>query len=116
MPASRVCSVPGCPELTTGGRCQAHKRESDRARGTAAQRGYNSKGHSTFRAAVLAKDPTCVLCQQQPSTVADHWPLSRRDLVLRKLNPNDPQHGRGLCAPCHNSETARHQPGGWNAC
>jgi 5-methylcytosine-specific restriction protein A len=46
---------------------------------------------------------------------ADHWPLSRRELTEQGLDPDDPRHGRGLCARCHSSETARHQPGGWNA-
>jgi 5-methylcytosine-specific restriction protein A len=47
------------------------------------------------------------------STVADHWPLSRRELEDQGLDPNDPQHGRGLCKHCHDMETARNQPGGW---
>jgi 5-methylcytosine-specific restriction protein A len=46
---------------------------------------------------------------------ADHWPLSRRQLAAQGMNPNDPKHGRGLCTPCHSRETARDQPGGWNA-
>lgn len=111
--APRVCSTPGCPTLTTGGRCQAHQQQAEQARGTAASRGYGGKGHALFRTAVLTKNPICVLCHLAPSTAADHYPLSRRDLVLRHLNPNDPTHGRGLCAPCHNRETAQHQPGGW---
>ena len=113
--ASRVCSVPGCPNLTLQGRCQQHRQEADRARGTAAQRGYSSKGHAVFRAGVLARDPVCTLCTLQISTVADHWPLSRKQLLEHGMNANDPRHGRGLCKPCHDRETARNQPGGWNA-
>ncbi|WP_433406947.1 hypothetical protein [Streptomyces sp. CA-146814] len=45
---------------------------------------------------------------------ADHWPLSKRELVARGLDEHDPRRGRGLCHSCHSSETARHQPGGWN--
>ena len=48
------------------------------------------------------------------ATVADHWPTSRRDLIAKGKDPNDPNHGRGLCASCHGRETAAHQPGGWN--
>jgi 5-methylcytosine-specific restriction enzyme A len=114
----RVCSVPGCATLypsTEGSRCSSHRREADKARGTATQRGYNTRGHHTFRRAVLTRDPVCVLCKTAFSTVADHYPTSRRDLVDQGLNPNDPLHGRGLCKSCHDSETAKHQPGGWNA-
>ena len=108
-----MCNVPGCPALTRAGRCQDHQRQAERARGSSRQRGYTG-AHITFRATVLERDPVCVLCGEQPSTVADHYPLSRRELVLRRLDPNDPNHGRGLCASCHGTETARHQPGGWN--
>lgn len=110
----RVCSTPGCPEVypaAEGSRCRTHRAEADRNRGS---RGYSTKGHQAFRVAVLTRDPICVLCRRRPSTVADHHPHSRRDLINAGMNPNDPQHGRGLCAPCHNSETARNQPGGWN--
>ena len=111
-----VCGVPNCPVLSdTSGWCQQHQRQADRARGTAAQRGYTSTGHRQFRAAVLAADPVCVVCRQQPATVADHYPLSRKQLLSHGMNPNDPAHGRGVCKRCHDTETAKHQLGGWNA-
>jgi 5-methylcytosine-specific restriction protein A len=50
-----------------------------------------------------------------PATVADHWPKSRKQLEAEGLDPNEPSYGRGLCASCHGKETAKHQPGGWNA-
>ena len=113
----RVCSVSGCPTLypsTEGSRCQAHRRQADKARGTATERGYTSRGHRYFRNAVLTRDPICVTCDLSESTVADHYPRSRKELLELGLNPNDPAYGRGLCANCHNAETAQHQPGGWN--
>lgn len=119
--ALKVCPVPGCPTLTASGRCDNHRRESDKARGTAADRGYKGRGHTRrFRPGVLERDQLCVLCDAEGlpptlATVADHWPLSRRELVDRGLDPDDPQHGRGLCKRHHDRETARHQPGGWNA-
>lgn len=119
----RVCSVPGCPEFTRDGRCETHRREAEQRRGSARQRGYG-RGHETeFRPGVLAKHPNCVCTETphghaapcgKPSKHADHWPLDRRELQARGLNPNDPRHGRGLCGPCHSSETAQQQPGGWN--
>lgn len=121
MPRARkACPVAGCPNTTSGGRCEDHKRESDRARGTAAQRGYASRGHRRrFRPGVLERDELCVLCTEEGrpptlATVADHWPLSRRELIAQGLDPDDPQHGRGLCKRHHDRETARNQPGGWN--
>jgi 5-methylcytosine-specific restriction protein A len=106
--------VPGCPEYTQRGRCDGHRREAERQRGTARQRGYDSRHETQFRTAVLARDPVCVLCRTAPAEHADHHPLSRRELVERGDDPNDPKHGRGLCQRCHAKETARHQPGGWN--
>lgn len=114
--ALKVCTgLPGkrCTELVAAGRCPDCQAKAEQKRGTASQRGYGSAHRRSFREAVLEKDPTCVLCGAE-STVADHWPLSRRVLVMRRLNPNDPRHGRGLCGPCHGSETSTHQPGGWN--
>jgi 5-methylcytosine-specific restriction enzyme A len=111
--AARTCS--GCPAVVPAGqsRCTSCTRQADRARGTAAQRGYTSGGHQRFRTAVLARDPLCVVCRKAWSTVADHHPVSRRDLVTAGDNPNDPARGRGLCHRCHSIETAKHQPGGW---
>lgn len=55
----------------------------------------------------------CVLCKRAPSVHAEHWPLSRRELVAAGLDLDDPQHGR-LCGPCHSKHTASEQPGGCN--
>ncbi|MET9729702.1 holin [Streptomyces sp. NPDC006458] len=121
--AMSICSTPGCPEYTNGGRCADCRAAADRRRGTSTQRGYGARHRSRFRDAVLARDPACVCTITshghdspcgQPSRHADHHPLSRRDLVARGQDPDDPQHGRGLCHRCHSAETAEHQPGGWN--
>lgn len=114
----RPCREARCPNpaLPDQGRCEAHARKADRDRGTATERGYTSRGHRlVFREGVLARDPICKLCLRAPSTIADHHPLSRRELLDLGLDPNDPTRGRGLCKACHDRETARHQPGGWNA-
>jgi 5-methylcytosine-specific restriction protein A len=111
--ALKVCPTNGCGTLTNGGRCGSCTAAADRLRGTAAERGYASRGHQHFRRVVLRRDPICVLCDLHASTVADHYPTSRRDLLAAGLNPNDPSRGRGLCKHCHDTETARHQPGGW---
>lgn len=110
-----ICSTPGCPNTTRGGRCTDCRRTAEQARGTAAQRGYGAEHRNRFRRQVLARDPVCVLCHTARSRHADHYPIDRAELVRAGLDPNDPAHGRGLCHRCHSSETAREQPGGWNA-
>jgi 5-methylcytosine-specific restriction protein A len=114
--AWKVCATPQCPELVPAdqSRCDDCTIEADKRRGTASERGYTSAGHKRFRKRVLQRDPICVVCRLKPSTVADHHPLSRRDLVAQGLDPDDPDRGRGVCKRCHDSETAAHQPGGWN--
>ena len=113
--AKSVCPVFGCAEITDGGRCAKCKGEADRVRGTAAQRGYSGKAWRFARLVVLRRDPVCVMCKKAFSTVADHYPISRRDLVAMGIrNPDAPERLRALCASCHSSETAEHQPGGWN--
>ncbi|ROT29675.1 holin [Micromonospora sp. HM5-17] len=122
--ALKICSQPGCPELTASGRCAAHTRDADQRRGTRHQRGYGRAHERRFRTGVLRRDPLCVCTDTshghgpaclRPSTVADHWPRDRRELVRLGLDPDDPQYGRGLCKPCHDRHTAQAQPGGWHA-
>lgn len=111
-----VCTKPGCPTLVAGGgRCDDHRRQADRARGSSTERGYGHRHQTRFRRGVLRRDRICVLCKSAPATDADHWPADRRTLELRGEDPDDPKHGRGLCGPCHKQQTALLQPGGWNA-
>lgn len=117
MKPPRRCTK--CRRLHDGpaGRCpecaERARRDSDQRRGGARQRGYDTEHEQRFRTVVLARDPVCMLCGQLPSTVADHWPMSRRELERRGLDPNDPAYGRGLCDDCDKQQTARRQPGGW---
>jgi len=120
MPRSlpKPCSTVGCPELVetgTGSKCPEHVAIADKARGTSAQRGYGRAHRVKFREGVLAKHPICQLCRVKPSTDADHYPKSKRDLDKLGLDSNNPRYGRGLCHRCHSTETAKHQPGGWAA-
>lgn len=110
------CSVPGCPELTDrGGRCPQHQREAEQQRGSAAERGYDSRRWAWIRRAYLYAHPWCVLCARA-AVVVDHFPESRRSLVARGVADPDAWHRlRPLCTQCHGRETAAHQPGGWAA-
>lgn len=121
--ALKVCSTSGCPHLTSSGRCEACQAKADTRRGTRQRRGYGRAHETRFRPGVLRRDPICTCDQQgqhthgrrcyQPATVADHWPIDKRELVAQGMDSNDPAHGRGLCAACHNAITSLIQPGGW---
>lgn len=114
--AKKVCSGRGCASLVPPGqsRCPACSAKADAARRPNGNP-YSTAGHRSFRAAVLARDPICVICQQALATVADHYPIERRDLVRRGMDPDEPDFGRGVCDPCHRTRTARDTPGGWAA-
>jgi 5-methylcytosine-specific restriction protein A len=122
----RVCSKPSCPEYTNqGGRCEDHRREAEQRRGSAKQRGYSGTGWQAARRAVLDRDPRCVCTDDghghagqcpEPSTVADHYPDERRDLITAGVpDPDAPSRMRGVCAGCHARKTAAETPGGWNS-
>lgn len=113
--ALKKCNgLPGkhCVNDTAGRRCDDCAREADRARGTAAERGYSGPEHAEFRRRVLAKHRWCQIkgCRSR-STDADHYPQDRKELVRLGLDANDPDFGRGLCGYHHKSETAKLQSG-----
>jgi 5-methylcytosine-specific restriction protein A len=116
--ALTTCSTPGCGQLVKSGRCDDCATIAERQRGSSSARGYGKRHRDRFRRAVIERDICCVLCithgQWTLATVADHWPLSRRELVERGMDADDPDHGRGLCHDCHSKETAINQPGGFN--
>ncbi len=128
--ALKVCPCTGCdahdsscPELVQTGRCDRCSKAAEQRRGSASARGYGRAHRLGFRPKVLLDQPLCQCDDTShghtapcliPSTVADHWPRDRRELVRLSLNPNDPRYGRGLCTSCHNKHTADAQPGGWN--
>lgn len=108
------CPIPGCPELTAGGRCATHQRQANKDRASRGGAVYTTRWQR-IRKAYLYAYPWCVLCGRA-ANVADHFPLSRRELIERgEVNPDAPKHLRPLCLECHNRETARNQPGGFAA-
>lgn len=100
----KVCSVPGCPELTDRGACERHRREQDRS---VKDRQpwrliYRTERWQRLRRQVLREQPLCATegCGQ-PSEVVDHViPLVERiELAFERVNL------QGLCADHHNSKT-----------
>lgn len=69
---------------------------------------YGGAGWRKARADFLAANPTCVQCGN-PSKVADHYPISRRNLIGRYKvsDPDAPHRLRALCVPCHNAASSR---------
>jgi 5-methylcytosine-specific restriction protein A len=115
MPTKPRSRCTSCRQLHDGtGKCPTCKAKAD-TRPSSSRRGYGAKHRRTFREAVLAKHPTCVICHRAPSTHADHYPHGRDELITMGLDPNDPAYGRGLCAHCDSTQTSRRQPGGFNA-
>ena len=70
---------------------------------------YSRKHWRNLRTLVLARDPVCMICRRNASTVADHikphrgvWALFSELLNLQ-----------GLCGECHSRKTAA-EDGGFN--
>ena len=63
---------------------------------------YNSVAWRKLRLQVLRLQPICNDCKRAPSTVADH-------ITPVRLGGNfwDIDNLQGLCAPCHNSKSAK---------
>lgn len=83
-------------------------RRADRARGTAAQRGYDSKWRNA-RLGFLRKHPLCVHCHAEGkvgvATEVDHIVPHRGDKKLFW----DRKNWQGLCKPHHSRKTGQGQ-------
>ena len=104
----RPCTVPGCPRLGSGGRCDEHRRDRyrriDDHRESAAKRGYGVRWRR-LRRMHLACEPLCRACKAQgrtrEATEVDHIRPHRGDpgLMWDALNL------QSLCKPCHSAKT-----------
>lgn len=110
--AMKVCSRPGCPNLVEAGvgRCDACRGDAERARGTAAERGYDTRWRRT-RADFLQEFPLCsahgcIHLAEDVDHIDGEGPLGPRGHDWSNL--------RALCKSHHAERTARDQPGGWN--
>ena len=103
-----ACTEPGCPEVTHGGRCPAHRRAYERQRGTATQRGYGQQWRER-RALILERDPICrdeSGCGE-PSMDVDH--ITPR----RQGGTDNPANLRGMCHRHHSSKTMKETQCNW---
>lgn len=105
----RPCSKVGCRILTDERYCPEHKverrKQYDRQRGTAAQRGYTSRWHK-YSVAYRKEHPLCVGCLVanviSPSEHVDH--------IIAVSGPDDPlfweqTNHQALCQSCHSKKT-----------
>lgn len=109
-----VCTEPGCPALVEGkGRCPAHG-PAVKPRPTITQQGYGASWRHT-RNAFIAAHPVCQgdgTGSHHPgcngsATVADHDPLTRRELVRRgDPNPDAWSHLVARSHLCHGRKSA----------
>ncbi|MFI0914319.1 HNH endonuclease [Streptomyces abikoensis] len=98
-PPSR-CSEPGCTELTTNGRCDAHTRRAWANRSAAWGSGSTRK-HRRWRADRLSEEPECRRCGATKELQVDHIvPLSEGGSRW------DPANAQALCATCHEIKSA----------
>lgn len=114
--ANRPCRRGGCRGYAAAhGYCDQHQhlhRESDRQRGTAAQRGYTSRWQQA-RLEHLYREPLCRTCEAAgrvvAATVVDHIQPHKGDqrLFWRRSN------WQSLCKPCHDRKTATEDGGAW---
>ena len=120
--APRPCPAPGCPELTNGGRCPAHRRARNAAmdarRGSPAERGYD-RAWRRLRRLKLAAAPWCEIrthCAklsilERLATEVDHIESVRERPDLRLVWSNL----RSACKRCHSARTMRDQVRGRRA-
>lgn len=102
--APRPCAQPGCAALVDRGqsRCLTHMRarhrEDRERRGSAHDRGYDSRWRR-YREHFLRANPLCVECQPAivPATVVDHIKPHKGDTAKFWDKANH----RAVCKPCH---------------
>lgn len=123
MPArpKSICRAPSCGKtLDAPGYCEKHKKavrkEQDEHRGTAAERGYDSKW-AKARVYYLRKHPLCVYCRRDgrvtAANVVDHIKRPRLKEAIDSGDEEriararelfwDSANWQALCKPCHDS-------------
>ena len=103
-PPKECLSYP-CPnDAVTDGRCAEHARGQERTRYNAdTRKWYSTTAWQLLRALTLEKQPICVECSTNASTICDHITPHRGDYALF-FNAANLQ---GMCKDCHGRKTAR---------
>lgn len=110
----RPCNRVGCRNLTTQRFCEEHRqqdqRDRDRYRGSAHERGYDSRWRRASKR-FLRENPLCVRCDTngfvRASEVTDHIVPHKGDMELFW----DRDNWQALCKRCHDIKTAREDGG-----
>jgi 5-methylcytosine-specific restriction enzyme A len=118
---ARACTSPGCPNVSTGGKCASCRKSADKRRGSASARGYGRRWADTSR---TLRRTTLRYCGDRmpgaPSTSDSQCPQDRYrrtiaqvvDHIIPVTGPSDPnfwkaQNWQGLCHACHNRKRQR---------
>jgi len=107
----RLCAHAGCRNTSDSKYCEEHKKaraqQADERRGTAAERGYDSRWKKA-RLTYLRHNPLCVECLKSgstvPATVVDHIVPHKGDQALFW----DTDNWQSLCKYHHDKKTAAH--------
>ena len=107
----RTCSTPGCPGLTTRGKCEVcrensgqnrgHNWQDDRVRGSRIARGYD-KDWLTLRKRKAIANPLCEACERQGRVTV--MQEVHHKIPFRGLNDPlrlDWNNLESLCRACH---------------
>lgn len=94
---------------------RARNREYDQRRGSARERGYNSRWEKA-RKTYLMRNPLCIMCKREgrvtAATVVDHIIPHKGDTALFWDTENNWQ---PLCAPHHDRDKQREERGRFQA-
>lgn len=103
----RPCTKPGCAELVTSGRCEAHTREDHARRGSARERGYSAAWDRASKSFLahnpLCRDPFGLHPMGRMATLTDHIVPHRGD----RARFWDTTNWQPLCGECHGVKTGR---------
>ena len=112
--AKRICSHPGCNELTTGNKCESHQaqarsRNNWKHKKNSTQRGYGSRWQK-IRKLILQRDNH--LCQQCKK-VGLTTPANEVDHIVSKARggTDNPSNLQAICSDCHRTKTATERRG-----
>ena len=105
MKPPKICTYPGCGNLTHKRRCKEHERAYERLRAPH-QRYYQTAEWRRLRKVVIERDKgLCQECGAENARQVAHI------IARRQGGPDEPHNLRLLCDSCHSRETALDQ--GW---